>query len=146
MNDLLLERFAFTPEFGTFGVLFLKDFWWYSLEREWANNAVNISCIPEGVYTIQKDWFYTEDNDAYPCYQVMDVPGRTLIKIHVANIVTQLKGCIALGVDLGWYKGMWSIIHSRRAMDQFMAAMNSRDIATLKISHINNLSTKGEES
>lgn len=142
MSDLLLERFAFTPEFGTFGTIRVGDFWWYTLEREWANNQPNISCIPEGIYTIKKDWFYTSDNDAYPCYQIMDVPGRTLIKIHVANIATQLKGCVALGVDLGWYKGMWSVSHSKRALNQFMAAMDGAETAELKITHINGI---GEE-
>ena len=135
-HDVLLERFAWTPEFGTFGLFTMPGFQWYSLEREWADNQVDISCIPEGIYTIKLAVYYPKNGEPYACYEIMDVPRRTLIKIHVANIFIQLKGCVALGIDLGLYRGMWSVVNSRRALNQFMAAMDGREEAILKISHI----------
>lgn len=134
--DLQIERFAWTPDYGTFGLLSLKDQTWYTLERPWLGNVVNVSCIPEGIYTVKLDLFYKPDGTNYACYQIMDVPGRTLIKMHRANIVTELKGCVALGTSLGRYKGMWSVAYSKKALDKFMSAMGGRDEATLKIGHI----------
>ena len=32
-------------------------------------------------------------------YQLVDVPGRDAIQIHSANYVSQLEGCIALGMN-----------------------------------------------
>lgn len=64
----------------------------FTLERPWLNNKSNVSCIPEGVYIIDRDvtgrWQY---------YRVRDeqVAPRFAIELHPANYVQQLAGCIA---------------------------------------------------
>lgn len=65
-----------------------------TLERPWLNNQHNVSCIPAGTYQCQIQRFY-----ATHMYEIMDVPDRTGIFLHPANYVTQLLGCIALGVN-----------------------------------------------
>ncbi len=46
-----------------------------------------------------------------------DVPGRSMIEIHSANIYTELKGCIAIGRRLGVLGGIPAVLESHAAMD-----------------------------
>lgn len=77
-----------------------------SLELPWKYNEQNISCIPEGSYNIT----YREDSYHHikQAYVIEVVPKRSDILIHVANEVTELKGCIAVGI-----KSMDVVLESR---------------------------------
>lgn len=70
-----------------------------TLERPWLGNKRNLSCIPEGIYRI----FYREDTrfSVKHAYVLENVPDRKGILIHVANEVSELEGCIAVGVRFG---------------------------------------------
>jgi len=70
----------------------------YLMELSWQFNQTNISCIPVGTYTLQK----LESSPAfdYPHFEVLNVPGRSGIKWHVANYAKQLRGCGAPGQKL----------------------------------------------
>lgn len=73
-------------------------FQFFVLELPWKDNQRNISCIPAGDYWLVKR--KANENGSrfnYPHFEVMNVPGRSGIKMHVANYVTQLKGCLAPG-------------------------------------------------
>lgn len=59
------------------------------------DNKTGISCIPEGEYDISV--VGPSEKIKYVHLWVMDVPDRSGIKIHVANYVSQLRGCIAPG-------------------------------------------------
>ncbi|MEO9497720.1 MAG: DUF5675 family protein [Vibrio splendidus] len=67
------------------------------LERPWLDNAIGKSCIPEGVYIIDRDhtgkhqWYKFRDEQTDP---------RTYIEIHPANKVSQLEGCLAPCVEI----------------------------------------------
>src|SRR5947207_5696643 len=71
-----------------------------TLELPWKENQSNVSCIPKGEYMCK----YTRSNrmsnekgrDVYT-YEVLNVPNRAGIRVHIANYFTQLLGCIALG-------------------------------------------------
>ena len=69
-----------------------------TLELPNLNNQHNISCIPEGIYQVVKE--KPHDNFNYNHFRILDVPGRDGILIHIANYVSQLRGCIAIGRDL----------------------------------------------
>ena len=88
----LLERFAYLDS-GTMGKLTIDDWSCYTIERPWKNNAPNLSCIPEGAYACQPFSGSRFQN----VIQVMDVPGRTFILIHVANFPHDVEGCIGVG-------------------------------------------------
>ena len=78
----------------TLGTLTLPNGWECStIERPWLNNKVNISSIPAGTYQVA----LFSGNKYKNVYQVLDVPDRTYILIHVANWSHQLHGCIAVG-------------------------------------------------
>ena len=62
------------------------------------NNLKRFSCIPEGCYKVIKE--QPQGHFNYIHFRVLDVPGRDGILIHVANYVSQLRGCIAPGKDL----------------------------------------------
>jgi len=117
---LRLERWADSP-YGTFGTLVLPDGWTcFTVERPWLDNQSRISCIPAGLYKIKLG---TYTKGGYPAYDILDVPGRSQIKIHKANLASELEGCIAPGTGLGVFKGEWSVMNSGTAFEHLMAAM-----------------------
>lgn len=94
MLNLVRDTFQDNLTFGKF--YFNDEFLGDSLELPWKDNAENISCIPEGIYQIR----YSEKHrigELY-FYEILDVPNRTYIYIHVANFTSQILGCIAAGI------------------------------------------------
>jgi len=82
----------------TLGALVIYDgvdkvFECVTLELPWKGNKTNISCIPKGVYNV----VHRESTKYGDHLYIEDVNDRSYILIHVANYVSQLKGCIALG-------------------------------------------------
>ena len=69
----------------------------------------------------------------YPAFELLEVPGRSLIKIHVGNTIDDLKGCISPGCALGWVKNKWAVVSSRTALEGFMAAMGNITESTILI-------------
>lgn len=71
-----------------------------TLELPWKNNKQSISCIPTGAYKCKildtPEELRTSRFD-YKHISIENVPKRSGIKIHIANFVSQLKGCIAPG-------------------------------------------------
>lgn len=54
-------------------------------------------CIPQGVYHVTIDTHHPGSPGAYQCPELLDVPGRSQIQIHIANRCGELQGCIAPG-------------------------------------------------
>ena len=78
----------------TLGILNLGDaFRCHTVELPWLDNQRNISCIPAGTYECEKHFSPSQGL----CISVKNVIDRSDILIHVANSVTELLGCIALG-------------------------------------------------
>jgi len=73
-----------------------KEFAFKTLELKWADNAINISCIPTGKYIC--NYTYSKKFKKYT-YEVIDVTGRTGIRIHAGNFYTDIEGCILVGND-----------------------------------------------
>lgn len=111
-----IERFAYTP-FGVFGEISAGSFKCYCVERPWINNEPSVSCIPCGEYAIQLGRY---NRGGYKAYEIMNVPGRSLIKIHKGNTMDDLMGCVAPGMSLGFVGGKWAVINSRDAFARLM--------------------------
>lgn len=78
---------------ATHGLLFYeRAFVCYTLELPWVGNQKQLSCIPEGCYSIQRRY-----SDRFKEHlEVLDVENRSLILFHPANNAQrELKGCIA---------------------------------------------------
>lgn len=102
---------------------------WYTAELEWRDNLPNLSCIPEGVYTVQ--WLNHPKHGW--CYEVTNVPNRTAILIHVGNYAgaedlgekADFLGCIGLGkvlgslVPPGYTKSQEAVENSTQAIAEF---------------------------
>lgn len=89
--ELTLSR-VYHPE-GVNGDLFNgAELICYTIELPFKDNQLGISCIPEGRYELKKRY-----SAKYQWHlHLQDVPGRSLILIHPANVAAkELKGCIA---------------------------------------------------
>jgi len=123
MKEVLLERFAHTP-MGVFGNLSVDGFECYTVERPWLDNKPRESCIPEGVYRLELGMY---NHGGYPAYEIMNVPDRSLIKMHIANNINDVIGCVGFGSKLGYYENLWAVLDSGGAMQKLMAAMDGDD-------------------
>lgn len=72
-----------------------------TLELPWQNNQRRISCIPEGVYIVEK--MKPTKKRPYEYLHVLDVKDRDAILFHPGNYTRQILGCLLPGenfVDL----------------------------------------------
>ena len=73
-----------------------------TLELPYKNNKPDVSCIPEGVYTVKK----ITRPDGRPGLHIQDVPGRTKILIHTGNYAAgdhpDILGCILVGLKYSY--------------------------------------------
>jgi hypothetical protein len=97
---LLISREYGEKETLGYGVVFdgsTKVFEFVTIELPNKGNQNNISCIPEGEYNVHKIISPSKGK----CFQVMDVPERIAILIHIGNYATGKKvdtqGCILPG-------------------------------------------------
>lgn len=112
---MILQRTESSDE-GTFGRLGR----FYTVERPWKNNAKGISCIPAGIYKVRRTW---SPRFKRRMFLVLDTSPREGIRIHAANLPTQLEGCIGLGLRQGWIDGKKAVLVSLPAIRQFEAEM-----------------------
>ena len=125
--NLILERHSYSP-LGTFGRLFANGSIFHTVERQWLGNKRNVSCIPEGTYTVLPYSSAKYQN----VWELQDVPGRSKILIHVANYPDEVEGCIGLGLRFNG-KG---VLSSRDAIQEFGELMHGVDCITIKVTQI----------
>lgn len=129
MQDVLLERIAYTP-LGTFGRIIMDEFECFTVERPWLDNKPRQSCIPEGTYDLLLGRY---NRGGYPAYEVMNVPNRSLIKIHIGNTIDDIVGCIAPGKALGFLERKWAVTSSKKAFQEFMTVMDGAEHGRIRI-------------
>ena len=96
--NLLIIRDTFTDK-STVGELFLNDeFMCDTLENPYINNERNISCIPEGQYSVRLRTAKESATRDYLHLLVQDVPNRDYILFHIGNSPKDTRGCILVGV------------------------------------------------
>lgn len=127
---LTIERYPSLGKFGTFGKAYFLGSTWYSLEREWKDNRPNVSSIPYGEYKATFTW---SDRFKRKRWRLEGVKGRDGILIHPANIAKELRGCIALGKDIGCYKGEWAILRSKEAIREFHSLAKEYEYIVVRI-------------
>ena len=88
------------------------------LELPWLDNQKNISCVPEGIYPVEKYNSVKHPNT----FLIKEVPDRTGVLIHIGNFATGQKidtqGCQLPGLafkDIDW-NGTVDVIGSTQAM------------------------------
>ncbi len=112
--ELVLYRSYFKE--GTNGTLFSSSkFLCFTIELPWKNNKRNVSCIPEGNYTIEPRFSKRFKHHLI----VKDVKGRSYILFHPANDAPRdLQGCIAPVTNLS---GIGKGTYSRNAMQKLLS-------------------------
>ena len=98
MINLLLIRDTFSKK-STIGELFLNgERMCDTLENPWIDNQRNISCIPEGVYSVRLRYPRESGTRDYLHLLVQDVPNRDWILFHRGNTAKDTSGCILVGL------------------------------------------------
>jgi len=123
-----LSRYESTHH-GTFGRLGIGDLRWHTVERQWLDNAPNVSCIPCGVYVIRQlaDHYFTIIGGSVALYRadmVSPAVTRHGVGMHAANLATQVKGCIAPGVSRGALGDVPAVISSGQALSEIAMTLN----------------------
>jgi hypothetical protein len=96
--NLLIVRDTFTDK-STIGELFLNgEFMCDTLENPELNNVRNISCIPEGQYSVRLRTARESATRDYLHLLVQDVPNRDYILFHRGNSAKDTSGCILVGL------------------------------------------------
>ena len=106
-----------------------------AMELPYRDNRRMESSIPPGTYVIRKEYSPRFNMQLWELY---GVPNRSEIKIHVANFVRQLNGCIALGKRISDINndGNLDLASSRRALDAFHKAMDPARHAFITINQL----------
>jgi hypothetical protein len=126
-----LTRIAYL-DVGAFGKLILPSgVRLYTVERPWLGNAPSISCIPEGVYQLRPRPFF---RGGYDAIEIMDVPDRSHILIHIANWPWDVEGCVGPGIGLDL--GNNQVVSSRIAFGQLMEEFNQHQPPSITIDHV----------
>lgn len=127
MTRVFIDRTEST-EYGTFGRLVVDKLRFFTGELQWLENVPETSCIPAGIYECY--WTYSPKLQRF-AYHVEDVPDRSGILIHPANLMgrkdleykSEVEGCIALGCRTGFLYGQRALELSTKAVQTFEAYM-----------------------
>ena len=129
MDELVITRLT-ENEYGTFGAMvFNGKAFCVTLENEWKDNRVEVSCIPLGEYECER-----VNSPKYgDTFEVKDVEGRTHILFHAGNWVHNTLGCILLGEQFGMLLGKEAILNSVKTFKAFMLELKDKDKFKLTI-------------
>jgi hypothetical protein len=95
----VIHKRTYGSETATMGHFYFLDKRIMSiLEPPWKYNEPNVSCIPSGIYVCHLQEHVQENGNRYPAYQIMEVPDRTNIEIHIGNKIADTLGCLIEGL------------------------------------------------
>jgi len=125
----VLERYCYSPT-KTLGRFFLDKNLYFTVEKPWANNLPNISCIPDGIYYCEP---YISRRFG-PTYQIIGVPNRSYILFHSGNTANDSTGCIILGMRYNEDTNM--LEESRIAVAEFLKYLKGTKEFKLEVKQI----------
>ena len=128
MKDPVIELVRFyLGELRTIGRFTYEYEDYYTIERPWKDNTPFISCIPDGVYTVERRHSVKFGRDMWT---VLDVDGRTHILLHIGNTEDDVVGCI--GVSSCLYSTLTGVGRSKDAMERFeTTALNEKRLTLI---------------
>ena len=139
----MLERFAYFRSWpeelaSTLGHLRLPSGQWLAtIERPWLKNEAIVSCVPEGVYSMNKRVSPVVKRSTRGAYsvgwEVRAVPNRSYIMIHPGNWATDTEGCIVVGLQHGILKGRLAVLNSGVAFKVLMTELENEHAHELHI-------------
>lgn len=127
MQKIKIVRFGLFDD-RTIGRLYYGSQKWWAIERPWLANLPFESCIPDGDYpVIRSDSTRFGRNQ----WEIVQVPQRSGIRIHVGNTAAHVQGCIALGMGLS--PDLQSVTESQKAIQDFCNATANQDQLLIEI-------------
>lgn len=136
----VLTRFAYLHD-CTLGWLDADTVRLATIERPWIAAPAGLggkrreSCVPDGTYFVRPhssdkfpDTFALINPQLGVWYQPDDIPdgqswGRSAILIHAGNRVTDVIGCIAVGLRHSFVSQQHAALESRKALDQLRGVL-----------------------
>lgn len=96
-----------------------------TLELPWKDNQRRVSCIPDGDYTCKAVKGRKTSGGLYIpfTYEVLGVPGRDGILLHVGNTITDSEGCILIGEKFGTLTNKPAILESRGGFQKLLGLL-----------------------
>ncbi|TBG37170.1 hypothetical protein ELG78_09325 [Rhizobium leguminosarum] len=90
----------------------------YTLEEAWRENKPKVSCVPAGSYRcIPHGWEAGTKVSKPRTWELVGVPGRSAVLIHIGNTTRDTEGCILAGMGLMVTQLLSSISDSRLAIE-----------------------------
>lgn len=131
MKTAVLRRTS-TGDSGTFGILDVAGRRFSTGELPDRGNVHNLSSIPAGVYLCR--WTFSPHFQRHT-YELIDVPGRENVRIHVGNwagdvtknLRSNVDGCILLGQTCADIDGQYGVTASGDAIKEFERMMAGED-------------------
>lgn len=104
----------------------------HTLEPAWKNNEPRESCVPDGIYPLVLE--YSEKFKRF-LWELYEVQGRSECKLHSANYVFQLDGCIAPGIKVGDINqdGLPDMVESLIALNKIHEILSPRKYVTIEL-------------
>lgn len=120
MNIVEIIRLEENFTYGSFGVMKInKEVFCVTLERPDILNKPFESSIPAQQYMCER----ILSPKFGETFQIKDVPGRTHVLFHAANLMSDVQGCIALAQYFGKLRGDRAILNSGNTFKKFMHVM-----------------------
>lgn len=93
----------------------------FTIERPYTGDH---PCIASGTYTFN-DYSSPTKGDVWLRDDAAANDGRSMIEIHVANMASQLLGCIAPGLSIGAIDGVPAVLSSHAAFAMLKSKLPS---------------------
>ena len=121
MKRIELKRF-YRDKDRCLGVWTMDDLEWplFTLEPSWKENKEDVSCIPVGVYLLKT---YRSDEHGN-CFEVVNVPNRTLIRVHIGNWLKDTEGCVCIGGSIDVREEELGVFESTDAMNELLSIID----------------------
>jgi len=96
----------------------MDDLEWplFTLEPSWKENKILTSCIPAMVYILEP--FNSPKHGG--CFIIKDVPKRTVVEVHIGNLIKDTLGCVIIGQNSVVIKGELGVAESRKALQELL--------------------------
>ena len=109
------------------------DYECHGISRPWKSNKRNVSCIPEGVYNLE---LVDSPRFGKGSIAIVNVPDRSYILIHAANLARELRGCEAPGTRWGSLEGVPAVLNSRAALSRLKRHLNWKRHPCVRITRL----------
>lgn len=108
---------------GTFGLFHMEGLSGVTVEKPWRNNEPFRSCVPDGIYPLRRTLYH---RGGYETYEICDVPNRSRILLHRANMARQVEGCVAPGDRFGVLGDDWAVLNSTRTLERMLEILDAK--------------------